>query len=117
MNQLSELDDAQVNELQSAIIAEFETVESEDPSSQTVDAMTSLADMLDGVRGELKQREAAVQELAQRAAEAANRVYGDDAKEDMTASKGKEEMKDEEMTSSDSEAAMDSEEEKGSNRA
>jgi len=77
MNQLSELDDAQVNELQSAIIAEFETVESEDPSSQTVDAMTSLADMLDGVRGELKQREAAVLELATRATEAAARVHGE----------------------------------------
>jgi len=77
MNQLSELEDAQVNELQSAIIAEFETVETEEASSQTVDAMTSLADMLDGVRGELKQREAATLELAARATEAAARVYGE----------------------------------------
>ena len=83
MNQLSELADEQVGELQSAIISEFESVESEEPSSQTVDAMTSLADMLDAVRGELKQREAAVQELAQRAADAAARVKGEDAKEDM----------------------------------
>jgi len=78
LNSLSELEDAQVQELQQQIISEFETVESEEPSSQTVDAMTSLADMLDSVRSELKQREAAVQELAQKAAEAANRVYGDD---------------------------------------
>ena len=83
MNQLSELADEQVGELQSTIISEFESVESEEPSSQTVDAMTSLADMLDAVRGELKQREAAVQELAQRAADAAARVKGEDAKEDM----------------------------------
>ena len=83
MNQLSELADEQVGELQSAIISEFESVESEEPSSQTVDAMTSLADMLDAVRGELKQREAAVQELAQRAADAAARVKGEDAEEDM----------------------------------
>jgi hypothetical protein len=80
MNQLSELEDAQVNELQSAIIAEFETVETEEASSQTVDAMTSLADMLDGVRGELKQREAATLELAARATEAAARVYGESDK-------------------------------------
>jgi hypothetical protein len=81
LNQLSELADEQVVELQSQIISEFEAVENEDPSPQTVDAMTSLADMLDSVRTELKQREAAAQELAQRAAEAAARVYGEDGME------------------------------------
>jgi chemotaxis protein histidine kinase CheA len=112
MNQLSELGDEQVNELQELIVSEFETVESEEPSSQTVDAMTSLADMLDAVRSEVKQREAAVQELAQRAAEAAGRVYGDDAKEDTTSSEGESEDEDKgEMTAPAAEAAMDSEEE------
>ena len=84
MDSLSELDDAQVAELQKSIVSEFESVEGEEPTPQTVDAMTSLADMLDSVRTELKTREAAIQELAQRAAEAANRVYGADgeAKED-----------------------------------
>lgn len=84
MNQLAELEAEQVEQLQAEIITEFETVESEEPSSQTVDAMTSLADMLDAVRGELKQREAAAQELAQRAADAAARVKGEDAKEDIS---------------------------------
>ena len=112
MNQLSELADEQVSELQEMIVNEFEAVENEEPSSQTVDAMTSLADMLDAVRGELRQREAAIQELAQRAADAANRVRGDEAKEDMDSSEGEEEMKEEEMTSSDAEAAMDSDKEK-----
>lgn len=84
MDSLSELDDAQVAELQKSIVSQFESVEGEEPTPQTVDAMTSLADMLDSVRSELKTREAAIQELAQRAAEAANRVYGADgeAKED-----------------------------------
>ena len=84
MDSLSELDDAQVAELQKSIVSEFESVEGEEPTPQTVDAMTSLADMLDSVRSELKTREAAVQELAQRAAEAATRVHGADgeAKED-----------------------------------
>jgi hypothetical protein len=78
MDQLAELDDKQVAELQKSIVSEFETVEGEDPTPQSVDAMTSLADMLDSVRTELKQREAAISELAQRAAEAATRVYGQD---------------------------------------
>ena len=78
MDQLSDLDDTQVTELQSAIIKEFEAVEKEEPSLATVDAMTSLADMLDGVRNEVMRRETAAKELAQRAAEAANRVHGQD---------------------------------------
>jgi hypothetical protein len=86
MNQLSELDDETVGQLQADIIAEFETVESEEPSSQTVDAMTSLADMLDAVRSEVKQREAAAQELAQRAADAAARVKGEDVTEEDSSS-------------------------------
>ena len=80
MDSLTELDDAQVAELQKSIVSQFESVEKEDPTPQTVDAMTSLADMLDSVRTELKTREAAIQELAQRAAEAANRVHGEDDK-------------------------------------
>ena len=80
MDSLTELDDAQVAELQKSIVSQFESVEKEDPTPQTVDAMTSLADMLDSVRTELKTREAAIQELAQRAAEAATRVHGEDDK-------------------------------------
>ena len=76
MDQLAELGDDQVVELQSSILKQFELVEKEDPTPQTVDAMTSLADMLDGVRNEVKRREAAAIELAQRATEAASRVYG-----------------------------------------
>jgi hypothetical protein len=78
LDTLSELSDEQVTELQSAIVNEFETVEKEDPTPQTVDAMTSLADMLDTVRGEVKRREAAAEELTVRAAEAATRVKGAD---------------------------------------
>ncbi len=110
MDQLAELDDKQVTELQKMIVSEFETVEGEDPTPQSVDAMTSLADMLDSVRTELKQREAAVTELAQRAAEAATRVYGQDGetKEDGSdSSESPEEMPAEEAKPKpDTEAAM-----------
>jgi hypothetical protein len=83
LDTLSELSDEQVTELQSAIVNEFETVETEDPTPQTVDAMTSLADMLDTVRGEVKRREAAAEELTARAAEAATRVKGMDEEDAM----------------------------------
>jgi hypothetical protein len=84
MDQLSDITDEQVSELQTSILSEFESVEKEDPTPQTVDAMTSLADMLDGVRNEIKRRETANAELAQKAAEAANRVYGkEDEDKDM----------------------------------
>ena len=97
MDQLSELGDEQVSELQSAILSEFESVEKEDPTPQTVDAMTSLADMLDGVRNEVKRREAAVVELAKRATEAATRVYGQDAdkEESMDSTKADEKISEE----------------------
>ena len=86
MDQLSDITDEQVSELQASILSEFESVEKEDPTPQTVDAMTSLADMLDGVRNEIKRREVATVELAQKAAEATNRVYGkEDENKDMEA--------------------------------
>lgn len=100
---LAELTDDQVTELQNNIIKEFESVEKEDLTAQTVDAMSSLADMLGTVQGEFKRREAAVQELAQRAAEAASRVYGEDKEKDMESDSSEE--KKEDMTS-ESEAAM-----------
>ena len=74
VDQLSELSDDQVAELQSSIVREFEMVEGQEPSPEVVDAMTSLADMLDTVTGETKRREAAKEELAARAAEATSRV-------------------------------------------
>lgn len=84
LDTITELSDDQIVELQSAIVSEFESVEKEDPTPQTVEAMTTLADMLDTVRGEAKRREAQAQELATRAAEAAMRVKGE-AEGDMEA--------------------------------
>lgn len=75
---LAELSDEQVAALQESIVREFELVEGKDPSPEVVDAMTSLADMLDTVRGETSRREAAKEELAARAAEATMRVTGED---------------------------------------
>lgn len=76
LDTISELSDEQIAELQSEIISQFEMVEGEDPTLETVDAMTSLADSLDIVRGELSRREALAAELAAKAAEATARVKG-----------------------------------------
>jgi chemotaxis protein histidine kinase CheA len=77
LDTIAELGDEQVAELQAEIISQFEMVEGEDPTPETVDAMTSLADSLDIVRGELSRREALAAELAAKAAEAAARVKGE----------------------------------------
>ena len=85
LDTIAELSDEQVAELQADIVSQFEMVEGEDPTPETVDAMTSLADSLDMVRGELSRREALAAELAAKAAEAVARVKGeaDDAGEEM----------------------------------
>ncbi len=76
LDNMENLSDEELAELQTAIVSEFETVEKEEPTPQTVEAMTSLADMLDTVRGEFSKREVLATELAQQAAEATDRVYG-----------------------------------------
>jgi hypothetical protein len=76
LDTLAELSDEQVAELQAEIVSQFEMVEGEDPTPETVDAMTSLADSLDIVKGELSRREVMAEELAARAAEATARVKG-----------------------------------------
>ena len=111
MDQLSDITDEQVSELQTSILSEFESVEKEDPTPQTVDAMTSLADMLDGVRNEIKHREAAAVELAQKAAEATSRVYGEDKEKDMETDEVKDAAMHEEAPAAPAEDAPVTEEE------
>ena len=74
LDNMGELTDEQIVELQTSIVAEFDTVEGNDPTLETVEAMTTLADMLDTVRGESKRRQAQAEELTARAAEATTRV-------------------------------------------
>jgi hypothetical protein len=76
LDTLADLTDEQVAELQAEIVSQFEMVEGDDPTPDTVDAMTSLADSLDIVKGELARREALVEELAAKAADATARVKG-----------------------------------------
>jgi hypothetical protein len=98
LDTIAELSDEQVGELQGAIVGEFEKVEGEEPTPETVDAMTSLADSLDIVRGELARREAQAEQLAAQAAEATARVKG-----------ATEETSGEEMAMTDEEAPVEGE--------
>jgi len=128
LDTIAELSDEQVAELQDDIVSQFEMVEGEDPSPETVDAMTSLADSLDMVRAELSRRETLAAELAAKAAEATARVKGESeaaGEEEAAMDKMEMEPETEEMEKSmdenpeeetkeempeDAEAAMDSEE-------
>ena len=79
LDTIAELSDEQVAELQADIVSQFEMVEGEDPTPESVDAMELLVESLDMVRGELSRREALAAELAVRAAEAVARVKGEDS--------------------------------------
>jgi len=78
LDTIAELSDEQVAELQADVVSQFEMVEGEDPTPESVDAMELLVESLDIVRGELSRREALAAELAARAAEAVARVKGND---------------------------------------
>ena len=108
LDTITELTDDQIAELQSSIVTEFETVEGADPTPQTVDTMTALADMLDTVRDEAKRREAQAEELATRAAEATTRVKGEDMEEAAPAEEApaEEEVTEEVTTAPDAAAEM-----------
>jgi chemotaxis protein histidine kinase CheA len=79
LDNLADLSDEQVGEVESSIVAQFDSFAEADLSAQTVDAMTELADMLDTVRGEVSRREAQREELAARAKEASARVRGEES--------------------------------------
>lgn len=81
LDRLSDLTDAEMAELEGLIVSEFESIQKEDPTAQTVDAMTSLADALDSVRSEGTRRTEEQAALTQRAAEAAARVKGEGTSE------------------------------------
>jgi chemotaxis protein histidine kinase CheA len=83
LDNLSNLSDEEVSELQNSIVGEFDTLSQTDRTPESVDGMTTLADMLDTVRDEVSRRSAQAEELANRAAEAALRVKGEDSEATM----------------------------------
>ena len=83
LDRLSELSDEELSELKALILGEFETIETQDPTAETVQQMTDLADALETVKGAEDTRKAEAENLATQAADAAARVRGltDDSEE------------------------------------
>ena len=77
LTRLADLSDAEVSELEGLILSEFDSAESEEPTTETVERMVSLADALDSVRGEVGRRNEHAEELARQASEASARVHAD----------------------------------------
>ena len=77
LDKLSELSDEELSQLQTDILAQFETVEGEEQTAQSVAALVSLADANDAVKGEASAREANAKALVSQAAEASSRIKGE----------------------------------------
>lgn len=74
LDRLAELSNEEIEALNEQILTQFDSVESQEYTPETVETMTALADALDAVKTEASSREAQAEELAARAAEATTRV-------------------------------------------
>jgi hypothetical protein len=107
LDRLSDLSDGEIADLEGRILSNFDKVEKEDPTRETVDAMTGLADALDAVRGETTRRTDQQKELARMATEASTRVRGATAQD----------ASDEETTASTTDPTKDPEDEETADAA
>src|SRR5687768_1424880 len=82
LGRLSELDEAGLNELTNSIVEQFESLESEELSSEIVEKMTELASALETVKAELDARTAQAAELAEMKEAAIQRVRGGETEAD-----------------------------------
>ncbi len=74
LSKLQELSDDELTELEELALSEFETTQGAELSSESVAAMTKLADAVEAVRTEQARRVTEAQALQEQAAEAAARV-------------------------------------------
>lgn len=76
LGRISELSDEELSALTESIVTEFDSVEQQDLSQESVDAMGELAAALDAVKQETEGREQKLAELSRLRDEAAARVRG-----------------------------------------
>ena len=81
LDNLTELSDDSLGEIETDIVSQYEVFDNSDLTSESIDAMTELADMLDTVRGEVARRGAEKEELANRKSELSARVKGAESDE------------------------------------
>lgn len=84
LNRLPELSDDELSTLEGQIVKEFETVEKNDPTQETIAAMSELADAVDAVRAETSGRAQAASKLVEDAKALASRVRGQQEEEPVT---------------------------------
>ena len=82
LDRLADMGDEELSTLLDSITTEFGTLQSQDPTRDTVDAMVELADAKDMIESEQARRTAEAEELSQRAAEASARMNGEPASEE-----------------------------------
>lgn len=98
LNKLAELTPEELSALKDSILAEFDSLESqENRTREAVEAMSSLADAHDTIASEEGRREVEAEELSQLALDAATRIKGD--------AEGTEEVSEDEEVNEASEAA------------
>lgn len=82
LDRIGELSDAELDDLESQALSEFDTAEASDVTPQSVDAMSQLADAIDAVRGEKERRTTQAAELSKAADEIKARVKGSEPAEE-----------------------------------
>ena len=82
LDRLADLTDSEISDLEAAILSAFADLEEAEPTTDTVDQMTSLADHLDSVRSELTRRSKLEAELKAKAQEASSRIKNTSASND-----------------------------------
>jgi hypothetical protein len=81
LDKISELSDEELDALESSVVSEFKTVQSQDPTREVVTQMIQLADAADALRGERSKREVESQELVKAAADAVARMEENESAE------------------------------------
>lgn len=76
LDRIGELSGEELDELESSVLSDFESVEGQDPTRETVDQMTGLADAAEAVRGEKAKRATEAAQLASERDAATARVRG-----------------------------------------
>jgi chemotaxis protein histidine kinase CheA len=111
LDRLASLNEQEMSDLEAKILSEYETVESQEHTPDSVDSMFALADALEAVRTEQSNRVAAAKELESRAAEAAARIRGPQDAADDTEEALEEEVGDEVQTTEPVETTEEEKEE------
>lgn len=78
MDRLGDLSPEELDELESSVLSEFDSVEKQDPTREVVDQMNRLADSADAVRAERANRETEAAELSTAHEAAVARVRGEE---------------------------------------